>query len=422
MIAPLNIGRKADFTQAVVKPEHRYRHFFLIGSTGVGKSTILKWFWFHDCLMPVAKILIDPSGGFSKEAYSMSKDAIYCSLQNPVGLNPLMLPYDPNDICDIVIESVNQCIRLLTDNVVLTVRMRSILRETIIYCIKNNRRRLDQVVDRLRVAKEHHETRQSLIDRIQMFIQDERMHKIFCEMPVVDLEELITNKRTLIVDTFGMNEDKMIFTGMLVTQMVKNYFRYTRRDKYEPLILYIDEAHNFVNQNTFNLLREGRKFSISAVMASTDFAGIDDKLTHTILSNVGTIVCFKCGFREATQVSREFKTLKAEDLQFLDKYMVAYKTPDDEGIAKTRPAPVVKLKPIVSICKPMSDRLTMKWFPLRKSYPLSNDSEHLNGSSLKVTGKNQKSRCAEGTASICEENFHVGTMGDVYRVEAKDIT
>jgi len=224
MIAPLRIGRKEDYTSAVVKPEHRYRHFFLIGSTGVGKSTMLKWFWFYDCLMPVAKILIDPSGSFGKEAYSMSKDAIYCSLEHPVGLNPLMLPYHPDDICDIIIEAINQVIVLLTSNITLTVRMRSIIRDAITYCVKNNRRRLDQVIDYLRVMKEHHETRQSIIDRLMMFVQDERMFKIFCEMPVVDLQTLISRKQSLIIDCHGMNEDKMIFTGTVVTQMVKNFF------------------------------------------------------------------------------------------------------------------------------------------------------------------------------------------------------
>jgi type IV secretory pathway VirB4 component len=365
VIAPLRIGRTEDFTPVYIKANDRNRHVFVDGSTGGGKTNILKSFWYQDCLLPVGKILIDPSNSFAREAYSMSKNAVYSSLTSPIGINPLMLPYDANDICDILIESINQVIELLTENVLLTVRMRSILRDAIVFCVRNNRKRLDLVVDYLNSMKVNHETRQSLIDRINLFIQDERMHQMLCELPPIDWNDVITNKRTFIMDCHGMNEDKMIFIGTLITQQIKTYFRYTKKDKHQPLVLYIDECHNFVNQNTFSVLREGRKYNISAILATTDFSGLNDKLVHTILSNVGTLITFRCGYREAVQLYREFRQLKLEDIQFAEKHYCAYRTPDAEGIAKTNLAPYVKKKEIVNNCKPMKTKLTFKWFELK---------------------------------------------------------
>jgi hypothetical protein len=133
MIVPLRIGRDKDYKPVMVKPEHRFLHEIIIGATGTGKSNTLKNHIFQDSLIPVAKILIDPSGSFAEEAYAMSKNALYCSLDNPIGINPLALPYHPDDIADIVIEAINQVITVLTQNVLLTVRMRSVLREAIVW-------------------------------------------------------------------------------------------------------------------------------------------------------------------------------------------------------------------------------------------------------------------------------------------------
>jgi hypothetical protein len=233
--------------------------------------------------------------------------------------------------------------------------------------------------------KQHHETRQGVIDRILMFIQDERMNKMLCEMPSIDIGSLIEKKQSLIIDCHGMNEDKMIFVGTLLTLMVKTYFRFNRKDKYDPLILYIDECHNFVNTNTFNLLREGRKYNISAVLATTDFAGISPQLAHTILSNVGTLIAFRCGFREATPISKEFKNLSLEEVQFLEKHYCAYRTPEDEGVVKTSLAPFVNKKPILTT-KVEKKTFGLNWFKL-KPYRSKDDSEHQECVHAEVCGQ-----------------------------------
>jgi len=403
-----------------IKPDHRYRHAFVVGATGSGKTNLLKWFWFQDCLIPTAKILIDPSGSFAREAYSMAKNAIYCSLSNPIGINPLMLPYDPNDICDIIIESINQVIKLLTDNVLLTVRMRSILREAVVWCVRNNRRRLDLVAENINALKIHNETRQSIIDRINMFIQDDRLFQILCELPPVDWDDLIENKRTFIIDCHGMNDDKMIFVGTLITQQIKTYFRYTQKDEYKPLVFYADECHNFVNPNTFTILREARKYKISAILATTDFAGLDDKLVHTILSNCGTLISFRCGFREAVQIAREFKNLR--DIQFLEKHYAAVKTPDFEGSVKTQLSPFVKKKPI-TIQKRMERReFGFKWFALEKSYQPNDDSDHHGQVFADAQEQGAKTSLSKQTAmAISDKDFCVAKTGDASRTEANGI-
>jgi type IV secretory pathway VirB4 component len=340
----------------------RYKHIFVGGKPGTGKTALLSNWWKTDSLLKTAKILIDPSGFFAKEAYSMSK-GLYCSIDHPIGINPMMDNWEPDDIADNIIECINQVVKLSTENVPLTVRMRSILRDAILWCLQNGRRRLDSVVDRLKVMKEHAETRQSLVDRINLLVQDKRMSAILCDAPPIDWNDIIDRKRTFILDCHGMSEDKMIFLGTLVTHGIKSYLRYSRKTDFKPIILYIDECQNFINPNFFTILKEGRKYRVSTILATQDFANIPEKLTKTILSNVGALVSFSVGANEANLLSREFPSLCAKDLQLLPKFHCAVATAGKEAIVKTAHPPFVKkvtIKPIQTTPR----GFCMEWFDL----------------------------------------------------------
>lgn len=87
MISSLRIGNTAEYAPVKISEGERYKHIFIAGMPGVGKTALLSNFWKQDCLIPTAKVLIDPSGFFAQEAYAMTgKKAIYCSLENPRGL------------------------------------------------------------------------------------------------------------------------------------------------------------------------------------------------------------------------------------------------------------------------------------------------------------------------------------------------
>ncbi len=343
MLIDLRVGNTPEYSPVKITEGERYKHIFIAGMPGVGKTALLSNFWRQDCLLPTAKVLIDPSGFFAQEALSMAKKAIYCSIDSPVGINPMLDDYHPDDIADCLIEAINQVIELSTENVKLTVRMRFILREAIVWCVENNRRRLDSVVDYLsNRGAGHAETRQGLIDRINMFIQDKRMNEILCEAPAISWSDIIENKKTFILDCHGMSEDKMVFLGTLITHGIKSYLRYSKKDEYPPLALYVDECHLFINPNYFTILKEGRKYHVSAILATQDFANMPKQLTATILSNVGTLLSFRVGFMEASLLSREFPSLQTKDLQNLPKFHCAFRTFKSEGTCKTLAPPFIK--------------------------------------------------------------------------------
>lgn len=221
--------------------------------------------------------------------------------------------------------------------------MLSVLREETVWCLQNGRKRLDSLVDALKNhSRAHAETRQSLVDRLNMFIQDKRLFQILCEAPPIDWEDIIENKKTFILDCHGMSEPKMMFVGTLVTHGIKSYLRYSKKTDFKPLVLYIDEAQLFINPNYSTILREGRKYRVSAIIGTQSFAAMPKNLTDTVLATVGTLISFKTGFMDASLLSREFPSLQTKDLQSLPKFHCAFRTVYGEGIAKTAMPPFVK--------------------------------------------------------------------------------
>jgi hypothetical protein len=340
----LKIGTQ-DYIPVYVDGKHRYLSALLMGKSGGGKSSLISNWWEQDCYFKNSKILLEPAGFLSRECYSISKGkGDYCSLDEPISLNPMQAPYNPNQISDNIAEALNQVITVTTPNDKLTVKMRGILDSAVKWCLGNNRRSLLHVRDYIENLKGDKETRDGIISRLNFLITDERMQPILCGNNSIEWGQFIQEGKTLIFDAFGMSREKFIFAGNLISQGVKNYLRYERPKEYKPLSMFVDEAHLFVNFNFMDLLKEGRKYKLSAVLATQDFATIDDKLAR-VMCNVGTIVCFRVGAREAQIIGRELD-MEPSTLQFLEKYHAAYLTPEDRGIVKApRPPFFKKLEP-----------------------------------------------------------------------------
>jgi hypothetical protein len=188
------------------------------------------------------------------------------------------------------------------------------------------------------------ETRDGIISRLKFLLKDERMVKILCGADSVEWGDLIAKQQTFIMDGFGFGKDKLVFAGNLITQGVKNYFRYQRPKEYKPIALYIDEARNFTSPNMFDLILEGRKYKINVIMATQDFSDIPENLKRAMVNSLN-IICYRVGFNEASTISKEMG-ITPQELQTLEKYHAYYLTPEGKGKVKAPPPPFAREIPI----------------------------------------------------------------------------
>ena len=342
----LKIGFDIE-TKMPVYIKDRYKQGLLTGKSGEGKSVTIANWWQQDHYFGNAKILIDPSGFLARDCYSISKGR-YCSQDHPISINPMKAPYTDSQISDLIAEAINQVITITTPNQSFTVKMRGILDQAVKWCLNHNRRNLLSVLDYVINQQGDKETRDGIISRLTFLLNDKRMEKLLCGNDSVEWGELIAKKQTFILDTFGMSKEKMVFTGSLVAHGINSYFRYSRPKEYKPVSLYIDECHNFVSPSLFDILKEGRKYKISCILATQDFAVIEERMARVML-NVGNIVSYRLGHREASLIGRELD-IPSQDIQFIEKYHVVYLTPQGRGIAKApRPPFVLPKEPPVAV-------------------------------------------------------------------------
>lgn len=114
-----------------------------------------------------------------------------------------------------------------------------------------------------------------------------------------------------------------------------------------------------------DILKEGRKYKLGCVLATQDL-NFDQNLARTML-NVGNIVSFRLGNKEAQAVARELN-MTPNDIQFLEKHHVAFMTHKETGIGKApRPPFVKKMEPK----RPEPKSETEEWFILESYHQQS---------------------------------------------------
>lgn len=367
----LKIGLDCE-SKMPVYIKDRHTNGLVMGKSGEGKSVLISNFWQEDHYFGNAKILVDPSGFLARDCYSISGGR-YCSQDHPISINPMIAPYTDSQISDIIAESINQVVLMTTPNQSFTVKMRGILDQAVKWCLKNNRRNLLHVLDYVINQQGDKETRDGIISRLTFLLNDQRMEKLLCGNDSIEWGELIAKKQTFILSCFGMSKEKMVFAGSLVAHGINSYFRYSQPAEYLPVSLYLDEAHLFVSPSLFDILKEGRKYKLSCILATQDFAVIEERMARVML-NVGNIVSFRLGHREAGLIARELD-IPAQDIQFIEKYHVVYMTAQGKGMAKAPHPPLIREVAPPMVVEPQRISKKLSWFDLE---PLESHQPGLN--------------------------------------------
>lgn len=345
-----------------IRQRDRLSHMYVIGKTGVGKTTLLETLAREDIYAGRGLCVIDPHGDLAHRLVSQvpptrTHDLVYLNapdIAQPYGYNPLRQVR--RDRVPLAVSGLMEAFKKLWDEA-WGVRMEHVLRNALFALIEAGDATLPdilriltdktyrrQVADRLKNdqvkafwTKEFKEYnpryRQEAIAPIQnkvgAFLADPRLYRIFTAPPIdLHFRRLMDEGKILIVNLSKglLGDDSATLLGALLVTTI-GLAALSRADEdasaRPPFFLYIDEFQSFTTLSVANMVSELRKFGVGLVLANQHLHQLEPDVRHAVLGNAGTLIAFRTGPEDAHFLAREFKGYFTEhDLMSIGNYEV----------------------------------------------------------------------------------------------------
>lgn len=386
----INIFAQTDFRNLNrrfgIKLDDRRRHMYIIGKTGMGKSTMLENMVVNDMLAGHGLALIDPHGDMAEKVLDYVpadrvKDIVYfnpADTDHPLGFN--ILDNVSADHRHLVASGLMGVFKKIWPDV-WSARMEYILNNTILALLECNnatllsinrlladtkyrnsvvKRVTDPVVKAFWVTefdkydeKYRREAVAAIQNKIGQFLSASIVRNIIAQRTsTFNVREIMDTNKIFIVNLSKgrIGEDaSRLLGGMLITKIQLSAMERvdTPEDKRQDFFLYVDEFQNFATESFAGILSEARKYRLSLIMAHQYIKQLDEKVADAVFGNVGTIVTFRVGSDDAEILEKEFTpTFLGEDIVNLPKFHVYLKLMID-GMA-SQPFSAASLEPIAS--------------------------------------------------------------------------
>jgi len=359
----VNAYRDAE-TKIYLTKEDRLRHFYIIGQTGTGKSTLLKNMIVQDiqagegvCMIdPHGADLVDILGGIPEERF---KDVIYFDpgyTPRVMGLN--MLEYDErypeqktfvvNELLSIfrklfgaVPESMGPAFEQYFRNSALLVMEHPESGNTlldvgrILSDSSFRKRKLlynkNPVIAQFWANAERTTGEQSLANfaqyvtnKFDVFLSNEIMRPIIAqEKSTFDFRKIMDERKILLVNLSKgrLGEINSNLIGLVLVGKILMAALSRGESAYEsaPFYLYIDEFQNVTTDSIAVILSEARKYKLSLTVAHQFIAQLDERIKDAVFGNVGSIAAFRVGAQDAEYLEKQFQPVfTSHDLLNLD--------------------------------------------------------------------------------------------------------
>lgn len=347
-------GKKVPFG---IKSEDRSRHMYIIGKTGMGKSTLLENLAIQDIKNGEGVCFIDPHGSVVEKLLDFIpphrvRDVIYFApfdLDNPIAFN--------------VMEDVGKDQRHLVASGLMSTfekiwvdawsaRMAYILNNTILALLEYPGSTL-LAVNRVLADKKFREKVVSNITdpAVKSFWVDEFakytdrfaaeatpaiQNKVgqFTSNPLIrniigqpkssfDFREAMDSKKIVLINLSKGRvgeQNANLLGGMLITKiylaaMSRSNVTPVELHRLPPFYLYVDEFQSFANKTFENILSESRKYKLSLTIAHQYIEQMEEEVRNSVFGNVGTLISFRVGPFDAEVLEKVFfPTFTKEDL------------------------------------------------------------------------------------------------------------
>jgi len=343
-----------------IKRDDRRRHIYIVGKSGVGKSTLIENMAINDVQSGRGVIAVDPHGDLA--------DKILACIPNERVDDVIM--FDPSDreypIAFNLLEAVDDDFKGLVASGFVGIfkkifgeswgpRLEHILRNTVLALLDfdgstmldipkmltNNSFR-ERVVDKIKDmvikdfwmnefaqydAKFRTEAVSPILNKVGQFLSSSTIRNIVGQPKSrINIREIMDQKKILVVNLSRgkIGEDNSALLGaMMITkiQLAAMSRADVTADQRPDCYLYVDEFQNFATDSFATILSEARKYNLALTMAHQYIAQMPETVRDAVFGNAGTIISYRVGAADAEVLVKEFEPVfLANDLVNLDKF------------------------------------------------------------------------------------------------------
>jgi len=355
-----------------IKRDDRRRHMYIIGKTGMGKTTLLEHLVLQDIRNGHGVAYVDPHGDTAEKIIRMIPPE---RINDVIYFNPAdqLYPISFN-----IMENVSPDFRHLVSSGLIGVfkklwadswgpRLEYILRNALLALLEypgstilgvmrilTDKKFREKVLEHVQnpavkafwvdeFSKWNDKALQEVVSPIQnkvgQFISTDLIRNMIGQADSsFNIREVMDQKKILILNLSKghIGEDSSALLGaMMVTKIQLAAMGRVDMPEEErnDFYLYVDEFQNFATESFANILSEARKYRLNLILANQYITQLQEEVRDAIFGNVGTILSFRVGAMDAEFLEKEFEPVfMMNDLVNLPKYSIYLKLMID-GIA-----------------------------------------------------------------------------------------
>lgn len=385
--------------------DDRRRHFYVVGQTGTGKSSLLREMIRQDIESGNGVAVIDPHGDLIEDTLAnipknRLEDVVIFepfSMERPVGLN--MLEYDSPEQKDFAVQEMISIFQKLFPPEIIGPMFEHYMRNAMLALMadKNNpgtlveipriftdaefmEERLSHVTDPIVRSFWEKEWKQTtgqsksemlgyVVSKVGRFIENEMMRNIIGQSHSgFDLAEIMNSGKIFLANlskgqTGEVNSSLLGLILVSKMQMAAMRRANLPQEERKDFYLYIDEFQNFTTDSIVTILSEARKYKLNLILAHQYIPQLEEQIKNAVVGNVGTVTSFRVGADDAEFLEKQFAPeFSKNDLINLDNFNAIVKMMINNKISTPfRMETVLPKKGNYDIIKPLKELSRLKY-------------------------------------------------------------